>query len=95
MTASGHLYERLKIEKWFSCNNLDPLTHVDVGEVLIPNRNLKGVIDDFPHSGKIFDAMKLESISVKPTNSSRKAFFLAAISVCAIPLRFSHLPSHH
>ena len=46
--ADGHSYDRTYIEEWLRHNNTSPITNKPLPNVaLVPNYNLRGVIDDY------------------------------------------------
>ena len=46
--ADGHTYERSAIEQWLETHNTSPTTGLElVSKQLIPNHNLRSLIQDF------------------------------------------------
>ena len=47
----GHTYERKAVEKWFKSSKLSPRTGEEIETLIIPNINLKKIIQDMLNEG--------------------------------------------
>ena len=47
IASDGYTYEREMIEKWFETHDTSPMTNVKIYKLLIPNRGLRQIIDEY------------------------------------------------
>ena len=53
VASDGHTYERSAIEKWLKSSTISPRSGEEIGDLIIPNTNLKKLVQDIIHEGGV------------------------------------------
>ena len=67
IAEDGHSYERSAIERWYETHTTSPVTNEDIGKTLVPNHNLRKMIEDWQVAdigelcGRLFNASSKEN----------------------------------
>ena len=55
LAMDGHSYERSAIERWYETHTTSPVTNKDIGNTLVPNHNLRKMIQDWQVAKEQFE----------------------------------------